>query len=258
MALITDYAHGTFACPGYCSGDASSTKAFYSALLGWTAHDLSMPEGEYTMFKLDGNDVAGMYQMANDRKAAGVLPHWNSYLTVTDAETTAKKCETLGGKVLMKPSDMDGDVMANLEDPIGVKFSIWQAKKQPEPSLLDETGALCWTELNTRDTVAASAFYTALLDWRPKLHEGVPMAYTIFDLANEDRPAGGMMEIGKDMQGMPPQWLPYFQVEDADQTAERALELGGKVHGPMDIPTVGRIAIIADNQGAAFAVIKPI
>lgn len=60
-------------------------------------------------------------------------------------------------------------------------------------------------------------------------------------------------------QEMPgsPHWLPYFQVEDADKFAERVGALGGKItNPPMDIPSIGRMAMLADPQGAAFAIIK--
>jgi predicted enzyme related to lactoylglutathione lyase len=68
--------------------------------------------------------------------------------------------------------------------------------------------------------------------------------------------AGGALEITKEMQGMPPHWLPYFQVEDTDKIVARAKELAGNVVvPPMDIPNVGRMATIVDPQGAAFAVI---
>ncbi|MGH9429237.1 MAG: VOC family protein, partial [Terriglobia bacterium] len=54
-----------------------------------------------------------------------------------------------------------------------------------------------------------------------------------------------------------PRWLPYFQVENADKSAERAGELGGKINNPpMDIPSIGRMAMLAAPQGAAFAIIK--
>jgi hypothetical protein len=59
------------------------------------------------------------------------------------------------------------------------------------------------------------------------------------------------------MQGMPPHWLPYFQVDDTDIIVARAKELGGNVVVPaMDIPNVGRMATLADPQGAAFAVVQ--
>jgi predicted enzyme related to lactoylglutathione lyase len=79
----------------------------------------------------------------------------------------------------------------------------------------------------------------------------------VFQLAEEDRMVGGMMEMPAEMKDAPPHWLPYFQVADVDAAVARASELGGKIcNPPMDIPNVGRIAMIADPQGATFAVAK--
>jgi predicted enzyme related to lactoylglutathione lyase len=256
MPVTSTYPHGTFSCPGYCSGDAAAAKTFYSSLFRWQPHDMQMPEGDYVMFKLGGNNVAGMYQMADARKKAGVQPHWNSYLAVSNIADTVKKAETLGGKVLMQPSDAGGDLMANLQDPLGAKFSVWQFGKVSEPTLLNDIGALCWTELYTTDMAAASNFYTQLVGWKAGAFEASPMPYTMFTPANANMPIGGMLKITEEMEGMQPQWLPYFRVEDADKSAELARKLGAKIHGPWDIPTVGRMAMAQDTEGACFAFIK--
>jgi uncharacterized protein len=256
MPTITNHIAGTFCWPELCSGDAPASKKFYSSMFGWESSDMHMPEGDYTIFKLGGPSVGAMYQMAEERKKAGIVPHWNSYVAVTNADETAKKAASLGGKVLMQPFDADANRMANLQDPTGANFSIWQAREQPEETRLNEVGALGWTELYTRDAARASTFYSGLFGWRPQPWEGGPMPYTMFNLAGEDRPAGGMIAMPDEMPGAP-HWLPYFRVEDADKSAERARELGGKItNPPMDIPTIGRMAMIADPQGAAFAIIK--
>jgi len=247
---------GTFCWPELCSADTSSSKKFYSSLFGWESSDMHMPEGDYTMLTIRGQNVGAMYQMAEKRKEAGILPHWNSYVAVANVDETATKASSLGGKVLMPPFEGDGNRMANLEDPTGAKFSVWQTKEMPQATRLNELGALCWTELYTRDAAKASTFYSALFGWRPEPWKGGPIPYTMFNLAGEDRPAGGMLAMPKEMPGSP-NWLPYFQVENADKSAEHARETGGKIcNPPMDIPSIGRMAMLADPQGAAFAIIK--
>ena len=65
------------------------------------------------------------------------------------------------------------------------------------------------------------------------------------------------MPITPQMGDMPPAWTPYFMVTDVDASASKAKELGGQVYmGPMDIPNVGRFAVVTDPQGAAFAIFK--
>jgi predicted enzyme related to lactoylglutathione lyase len=57
---------------------------------------------------------------------------------------------------------------------------------------------------------------------------------------------------------IPPQWQPYVAVDDPDATTAKAQELGGStLVEPMDVPEVGRIAVLRDPQGATFGIIKP-
>lgn len=59
-----------------------------------------------------------------------------------------------------------------------------------------------------------------------------------------------------DQPAMPPTWGTYITVADVDETLQKAEALGGRVVMPaMDIPTVGRMALLADPQGATFMVI---
>ena len=64
-----------------------------------------------------------------------------------------KKAESLGAKVLAPPFDvMDAGRMAILQDPTGAVFEVWEAKNSIGAKILNEPGALCWSELTTRDT----------------------------------------------------------------------------------------------------------
>ena len=74
----------------------------------------------------------------------------------------------------------------------------------------------------------------------------------------EERGIGGMMDIrGRVPDEIPANWLVYFAVDDTDATVAKARELGGAVAvEPMDIPDVGRFAVLTDPHGSAFAVIQ--
>jgi predicted enzyme related to lactoylglutathione lyase len=150
-----------------------------------------------------------------------------------------------------------GDLMANLQDPSGAKFSIWEKKTATGPTRLNDLGALCWTELYTLDPGPVAKFYTSLLGWKTEMFPNSPMPYTIFAPPSIGRGVGGMLKITAEMSGMTPQWLPYFSVKNTDETADRAGQLGGKADVLKDIPTIGRIAIMTDAEGAAFAIITP-
>lgn len=116
-------------------------------------------------------------------------------------------------------------------------------------------GTFCWNELLTRDVPGAEKFYSELLGWEPVDFGNPEMKYTMFK--NGDKHSGGLMQMPPNVpEQVPPHWMAYIAVDDVDKSAEKAKELGAQViHGPEDIPTVGRFCIIQDPTGAAIALI---
>ena len=112
-------------------------------------------------------------------------------------------------------------------------------------------GSFCWIELATNDTTAARAFYTQLFDWSvEEMPMGEGEVYTFF---RKDGQTAAAMH--GHTAGAPPNWLSYVAVENADQSTEKAKTLGGTVlAGPMDVFDAGRMTVLADDQGAAFAI----
>ena len=150
---------------------------------------------------------------------------------------------------------MDVGRMAVIADPQGAHFSLWEPKTHIGSQISDEPGAMCWNELSTSDTDAAGAFYSGLFGWSHESSEMGPMIYTTFK--NGDRMAAGMLEINPEWGEVPPHWSIYLTVSDCDASVAKVGELGGKVIEPArDIPEVGRFAMAADPQGAAFALIQ--
>jgi predicted enzyme related to lactoylglutathione lyase len=258
MADVDSLPPGSFCWPELSTTDQKSAVAFYRTLFGWTVNEQAMgPSETYSLFEIRGRHVAAAYTKRAEEK--DVPPHWGSYISVVNADEAAKKAKALGANVFAAPFDvMDAGRMAVLQDPTGAVFHVWQANKNPGARVFNEPGALCWTELSTRDTKAAEAFYTQLFGWVPKHSPpGSPMEYTEFSVAG--RPSIGMMVMPKEMPAFVPAfWLPYFQVADVDVSAEKAKSLGGKIQmPPTDIPNTGRFAMLTDPQGAGFAIYKP-
>jgi predicted enzyme related to lactoylglutathione lyase len=83
------------------------------------------------------------------------------------------------------------------------------------------------------------------------------MDYTEFH--NQGKSGVGMMAMPPNMPPhVPSYWMPYFQVDDCDASANKAKDLGAKVMiAPQDIPGTGRFAIVTDPQGAMFAIFTP-
>lgn len=113
-------------------------------------------------------------------------------------------------------------------------------------------GRFVWYELVTPDPAAAERFYADVVGWSAK-DAGMPgMSYTLFS-AGETAVAGAMALP----EGARPGWIGYVAVADVDATAAAVERAGGTVHrAPDDIPEVGRFAIVADPQGAVFALFR--
>jgi uncharacterized protein len=114
---------GAFSWAELATTDVEGAKQFYTALLGWTT-ELAPVEGmSYTLAKVGQERVAGI--MSNHCSGGEITPHWGIYITVDDVDATARKAESLGGKVLMPPTDIPkvGRFSA-LMDPQGVMFSV--------------------------------------------------------------------------------------------------------------------------------------
>jgi predicted enzyme related to lactoylglutathione lyase len=249
-------APGTFCWCEVGVGNVAAAKQFYGGLFGWNVCDVPAGEGAtYGMIQLGGRDVGGMYALTREMTGQGVPPHWLAYVKVRNVEETAAKVEGLGGRVVMGPCDvMTAGRMAVIQDPTGGAFALWEAREHAGAAAMGETGTPCWFELISTDKTEAGAFYAALLDWKLESFLGA-MDYTLFK--SGEMSVGGLMQRTEEMGPVPSHWMIYFAVADCDASMRRAEELGGRlVAGPMDVPTIGRFAILADPDGAMFAVIR--
>lgn len=251
------FAPGTFCWVELGTSDSAGAKDFYTKLLGWDYVDNPMgPDMVYTMLKMNGKDVGGLYQLMPEMVTEGIPPHWLSYVSVASADETAAKVAELGGTVMKGPFDVSTvGRMAVIQDPTKAVFALWQAGTHHGSGVYNLPGSFCWNELGTNDTARAKEFYTGLVGWTADTQNFGPMEYTMFQ--NGGRPAGGMYKLTPEMGPAPPHWLVYFAVDDCDAKVALAESLGAKTCKPADdIPGIGRFAILTDPQGAAFAIIK--
>ena len=184
MGERESYAPGTFCWVDLGTTDAAGAKAFYGRVFGWEGEDMPVGDGAtYTMLRLGGRDVAAVYEQGEDERAAGIPPHWSSYISVVDVDETAARVEGLGGKLLAEPFDvLDSGRMAVVQDPTGALVSLWQPGRHVGARLVNDPGSLTWNDLATPDPDAAAAFYTALLGW--EVQQQAPVYSTI---TNEGR-----------------------------------------------------------------------
>jgi predicted enzyme related to lactoylglutathione lyase len=234
MAEFTSYAPGTPCWVDLAASDPDAASAFYTSLFGWEVQDLGPDAGGYRMALKDGKLVAGLGPLVGE----GQPPAWSTYVSVEDVDATLAKATAAGAQVIAPAMD------------------VMQAGQHIGAQLANEPGSFTWNELNTRDTEAAIAFYTAVFGWRAETNDMGGMAYTEWKL--DDRSIAGMMPMPEQVPAqVPAHWLAYFSVEDCDAAVDAINLDGGKVIvGPMDVPP-GRFAVASDPQGAVFAVIAP-
>lgn len=252
-----EFKPGSFCWVELGTTNAAAAKTFYKELFGWEYVDgPAGPDMIYSMIKLNGKDVGGLYDLTSEMLAQGVPPHWLSYVSVASVDDATAQAVSAGGAVMKEPFDVgNAGRMSVLQDSTGAVFALWQAKENAGVGVQGETGSFCWNELGTRDTQKAGDFYSTLFGWGTEAFPG-PMEYTIFK--NGTQGVGGMYQITPEMGPVPPHWLVYFAVDDCDATVQKVTQLGGAVIKPAeDIPTIGRFAILSDPAAAVFAIIKP-
>ena len=118
-------------------------------------------------------------------------------------------------------------------------------------------GDIGWCDLMTGDVDKARDFYTGVIGWDTEVMDVGKGPYTVFKTG--DRPVAGLMAKppGGPAASAPTAWTSYVTVDDVDACAARVAGAGGVVlAGPMDIPTVGRMAVIRDPTGGCIGIIK--
>jgi predicted enzyme related to lactoylglutathione lyase len=248
---ITSYKPGTPCWVDLGSPNIDESVAFYGSLFGWEV-PASLPDtGGYRIAHRDGKAVAAF----GGQQQPDIPPYWTTYISVTDADATAKAVEAAGGQVLAPPFDvMTQGRMAVFADPTGAPVSVWQPKDFIGASLVNEPGTLSWNELTTRKADTAIVFYSEVFGWTADAQPMGDMTYTVWLL--DGNPVGGMFPMDETFPAeVPSHWLAYFTVDDTDATLAKTVQLGGAVQlEPKDTPQ-GRLAVLKDPHGALFAVI---
>lgn len=124
--------------------------------------------------------------------------------------------------------------------------------------MANRQGDYIWYELLTTDAEAAQAFYSKITGWTYADSGQKEMDYRIINAGENN--VGGLMQITPAMaeHGAKPMWLGYILVDDVDASVEAIGQDGGSVWmAAMDVPDVGRIAMVTDPAGVPFYVMTP-
>jgi predicted enzyme related to lactoylglutathione lyase len=243
---------GKFVWFEHSSADFPTARKFYEPLFNWHTELMAVGEQRYPMI-FNGADSIGGYRSA----AAGERARWIAYLSVDDVDAAFARAVAAGAKPIDRPADR-GPVGrgASIADPSGATLSLWKSAQGDRPDVpKTASGDWYWNELWTRDEIGSLAFYQRVFGFG---HESMDMGPqgTYYILKKDGVSRAGMMRSTEPRA--PSMWLPYVAVDDCDATARQASALGGEVlAAPVDVPGVGRYAVLADPLGAAIAVIKP-
>jgi predicted enzyme related to lactoylglutathione lyase len=257
--------------------DPAAATDFYGGLFGWEFEDVMPPDSgaHYFIGRIRGGDVAAVGSIP---ESAPQMALWNTYVWVDSADEAAAKVASAGGNALMPPFDvMDAGRMAVFADPEGAVFCVWQAKEHKGSKIVNEHGSVNFNGLNTRDVEGAKSFYGSVFGWKTLALPGGAEMWTLpgygdhleqitpgirKQVAEVGGPAGfedvvaSINPIPEDQPDTPAHWSVTFATDDADATAAKAKELGGKVIvPPFDAPWV-KLTVLADPQGAMFIASK--
>ncbi|MFF5158834.1 VOC family protein [Streptomyces sp. NPDC000348] len=233
----SEYTEGTPCWVDAQLPDVEAGKRFYGELFGWAFED--RPRGIVRALK-DGDPVASLAQ-----KTDGRLPTvWTVSFATPDAGALCRRIRAAGGQIVSPPGPFgDLGVTALVTDPEGAVFSLWQGVRSTGFGRRYTPGTFAWVQLYTRDALAADTFYGGLF------HHALfgPDADPDFGRA----PVSDVFPAE-----MPPHFLVHFAVEDPGAAMEEVVRLGGRVQVPPFETSYGTAAVVTDNQGASFALLR--
>ncbi|CAM5595071.1 hydrolase [Streptomyces spiroverticillatus] len=267
---MTAFAEGVPCWIDVALPDVEAGRRFYGGLFGWTFDEPADKEyGYYTQAYVgEGDDRKNVAALA--AKADGRMPTaWGVYFATPDTAALVARAREAGGQIVMDTMPVGPyGTMAQIADPGGAVFGVWQGASHPGFERTAVPGAFCWTEAYVReaDLERVDAFYDKVFgfgtqDLAELTDDESGVAFRTWSPAGtepgDDTAIGGRAVITDALPAeMPAHFLSYFMVEDCDATAAEAKRLGGRVsQPPFDIP-YGRMAILVDNQGAVFAVLQ--
>ena len=236
--------------------DLDAAKRFYGGLFGWSFRDIAAGTTHYAEASLDGRPVAGLIQRpvppGKQRQ-----PAWLSFFAVEDVDAAEKVAVQHGAKVLFPPHSFpDRGREAVFADPQGAVFAVLASSSGDPPDFLAEPGEWIWSSLITSDPDTDAAFYQTLFGYDVFELPANPGTEHLL-LASHNYARASANSLPRKAPDAAPHWLNYVRVTDAEAMAAKVVALGGRV---LVAPRVdrhrGKVAVVADPQGAAFGLLE--
>ncbi|HEV7950235.1 MAG TPA: VOC family protein [Glaciihabitans sp.] len=232
------------------SSDPEQALRFYTRLFGWTATQAGPEFGGYVNFFRHHRLVAGLAANTGDAPDA-----WMVYLATTDADDTAASVLANGGQVFVHDKVADFGSVVMSVDITGATVGAWQPGTHTGIQLSGEAGTPVWFELHTPHFADAVSFYEQAFDWKPEPF-GDTEGFRMVTLGLGTHRVAGILETPWPHTNDRSQWVVYFAVADADESAFLITQLGGHLTQSVTGSPFGRIAQAIDPTGASFTLIE--
>ncbi|MBK9258297.1 MAG: VOC family protein [Polyangiaceae bacterium] len=247
------YRHGHFVWHELMTPDGAGAEKFYGDLLGWKFRHTEIGGGRiYRLIDVNGREQGGILEMP---VSEGIPSHWVGYVSVPDVDSAAKVAEAKGGRATCAPMDIPNiGRFAYLLDPEGAGFVVYHDNRGDQaPREMPNIGDFCWDSLTTTNGDRALAFYGAVVGWvRGKFGDAPGLFFAAGEgqdvIADTDAPQDGARSS----------WTTHVVVQNLDNARAKAESLGAKILAPqIDVPTVGKMCIIADPWGSVISLFEP-
>jgi uncharacterized protein len=214
--------------------DVDAARAFYASVLGGA---------DFEVVRLHEQAVA-----------RGAPAHWLGLLDVDDVRAAVCAFVARGATALSptwrNPAGLEG---ATLRDPGGALLGL----ARPPRAVEGEDSGVAWHVLHTADVARAKVDYAELFGWELKapIELGALGVFHPFSWVPGGEVVGVMGDISA-RPGVHPQWLFHFPVAALEPAMQTVRAAGGRVIGPLALPSGERVAVCDDPQGAAFALLE--
>lgn len=235
---------GRFIWHELMTNDPAAAASFYSDVIGWTTR---RDDGGYTTLLNGSIPIGGIPNLQSWKQ--GGRPIWTGTVLVEDVDRTVGLARDIGGVVTVEPIDAPNARFAILGDFMGGTMHVSRPTTRVQVRSSSKAGEFDWCEYETTDGFAAFGYYGMLFGWVSlEQRDGSPSGKsTIF--GRNGFPIGSVREE----PGLDNRWLYFIRVADLDASIKRALAKGGSMRAEPMAVADGRVAVLDDPQGAAFA-----
>jgi predicted enzyme related to lactoylglutathione lyase len=235
----------------------ATCKEFYTELFGWTAETLGTGEDAYTLFRKDGQPVAGMiYRPA--QKGSTTKGIWLPYFSVDDLPNALEAVRRNEGRIEVASHNFPNrGEQAIVRDNQNALLGLMRTTDGDPDDYLAEYGEWIWAQLWVRDPDQSLSFYASVLGFTEM--EANPTDENIYDRlwATNGVYRASLDRIPDSKPNGIPSWFGFVRVENIEETVALVSRLGGFLYLEPD-PEIkeGRLAVIRDPVGATIVVLE--